>query len=61
VAKRKIDPKHQCHLCDSLGILYFDYKLWCVKCGKEPLSAYSEKIRKKKSQTLSEEQLNNIF
>lgn len=59
--KRKVDAKYQCHLCDLEATLYFDYKKWCIKCGKEPLATYSEAVRKQRSKNLSEEELNNTF
>jgi len=61
MAKASINPRHQCHLCDKLGVLYFDYKLWCTSCGSGPLSEYSKTINREKQEELSEEQLNNLF
>jgi hypothetical protein len=61
MAKRKVDVKHQCHLCDLEATLYFDYKKWCIKCGREPLTVYNKTIKKQQSKNLSEEELNNTF
>lgn len=58
--KKKVEPKNKCHLCEAQAVLYFDYKFWCVKCGSDPLTEYSKKI-KCNINNLSEEKLNNIF
>jgi uncharacterized OB-fold protein len=38
----KKEVKNPCHICGKYSVLYFDYKMWCAKCGSEPLKKYSK-------------------
>jgi hypothetical protein len=59
MAKKVLKVTSPCHICGKYSIYYFDYKFWCLKCGKDPLTEFNNDRKNKKE--LTEEELNNQF